>query len=73
RRRRALLALAGVSLGVQLTVLAANPAPCFRYMAAPMFIGVLCLALIPALRAEPAERPRTKSRGAVMRPAVPSE
>ncbi|MEV6103439.1 hypothetical protein AB0M28_01835 [Streptomyces sp. NPDC051940] len=50
RRRRALLALAGVSLGVQLTVIAANPAPCFRYMAAPMFIGVLCLSLIPALR-----------------------
>jgi hypothetical protein len=46
-----LLALAGVTLGVQLTVLAANPAPCFRYMAAPMFIGVLCLSLIPALRA----------------------
>ncbi|MFE6802249.1 hypothetical protein ACFVEN_11245 [Streptomyces sp. NPDC057681] len=51
RRCRPLLALAGVSLGVQLTVLAANPAPCFRYMAAPLFIGVLCLSLIPALRA----------------------
>ncbi|MFB6675366.1 hypothetical protein ACFCWG_23695 [Streptomyces sp. NPDC056390] len=50
RRCRPLLALAGVSLGVQLTVLAANPAPCFRYMAAPLFIGVLCLSLIPALR-----------------------
>ncbi|MGW6398656.1 hypothetical protein [Streptomyces sp. NPDC055134] len=51
RRCRPLLALAGVTLGVQLTVLAANPAPCFRYMAAPLFIGVLCLSLIPALRA----------------------
>ncbi|MFC9529597.1 hypothetical protein [Streptomyces sp. NPDC056975] len=51
RRCRPLLALTGVTLGVQLTVLAANPAPCFRYMAAPMFIGVLCLSLIPALRA----------------------
>ncbi|MBA4860315.1 hypothetical protein H1V43_02730 [Streptomyces sp. PSKA54] len=51
RRCRALLALSGVTLGVQLTVLAANPAPCFRYMAAPMFIGVLCLSLIPALQA----------------------
>ncbi|MGW7411793.1 hypothetical protein [Streptomyces sp. NPDC054863] len=49
RRCRPLLALAGVTLGVQLTVLAANPAPCFRYMAAPLFIGVLCLSLIPAL------------------------
>ncbi|MER5176818.1 hypothetical protein ABT009_00295 [Streptomyces sp. NPDC002896] len=51
RRCRPLLALAGVTLGVQLTVLAANPAPCFRYMTAPMFIGVLCLSLIPAVRA----------------------
>jgi hypothetical protein len=49
RSCRPLLALAGVTLGVQLTVLAANPAPCFRYMAAPLFIGVLCLSLIPAL------------------------
>ncbi|MEU6657773.1 hypothetical protein [Streptomyces sp. NPDC046821] len=56
RRCRSLLALAGVSLGVQLTVLAANPAPCFRYMAAPMFIGILCLSLIPALRTAPACR-----------------
>lgn len=70
RRRRALLALAGVSLGVQLTVLAANPAPCFRYMAAPMFIGVLCLSLIPALRAEPVERSRS---GDLIRPVAPSK
>lgn len=73
RRRRALLALAGVSLGVQLTVLAANPAPCFRYMAAPMFIGVLCLSLIPALRAEPVERSRSGGRGDLIRPVVPSK
>lgn len=72
RRRRALLALAGVSLGVQLTVLVANPAPCFRYMAAPMFIGVLCLSLIPALGGKPAERSRNGSRGDLIRPAAPS-
>ncbi|MGP3775930.1 hypothetical protein ACTWJ8_34410 [Streptomyces sp. SDT5-1] len=57
RRRRALLSLAGVTLGAQLTVLAANPAPCFRYMAAPMFIGVLCLSLISALRSDAAKTP----------------
>ncbi|MDI3403978.1 hypothetical protein [Streptomyces cavernicola] len=51
RRCRALLALGSVSLGMQLTVLAANPAPAFRYMTAPMFIGVLCLSLIPVLLA----------------------
>ncbi|MFB7758650.1 hypothetical protein ACFC18_55295, partial [Streptomyces sp. NPDC056121] len=60
-------------LGVQLTVLAANPAPCFRYMAAPMFIGVLCLSLIPALRAEPVERSRSGGRGDLIRPVVPSK
>ncbi|NBE50241.1 hypothetical protein [Streptomyces boluensis] len=49
RRCRALLGLVGVPLGMQLTVLAANPVQSFRYMAAPMFIGVLCLSLIPAL------------------------
>ncbi|MGW7411792.1 hypothetical protein [Streptomyces sp. NPDC054863] len=47
---RPLLALAGVTLGIQLTVFVATPSPCFRYMAAPMFIGVLCLSLVPALR-----------------------
>ncbi|MGW6480612.1 hypothetical protein ACWGDS_22420 [Streptomyces sp. NPDC055059] len=47
---RALFALAGVTFGTQFTVFVATPSPCFRYMAAPMFIGVLCLSLIPALR-----------------------
>ncbi|MEU6657772.1 hypothetical protein [Streptomyces sp. NPDC046821] len=50
RRCRPLFALAGVTFGTQLTVLVATPSPCFRYMAPPMFIGVLCLSLIPALR-----------------------
>ncbi|MET7926839.1 hypothetical protein ABZT43_23085 [Streptomyces sp. NPDC005349] len=47
---RALFALAGVTFGTQFTVFVATPSPCFRYMAAPMFIGVLCPSLIPALR-----------------------
>lgn len=52
RRLRATLALTGVLVGFQLTVLAANPAPLYRYMVGPLFIGPLCLALIPvALRA----------------------
>ncbi|MFD7778143.1 hypothetical protein [Streptomyces sp. NPDC059753] len=50
RRCRPLFALTGVTFGTQLTVLVATPSPCFRYMAAPMFIGVLCLSLLPALR-----------------------
>ncbi|WP_431679004.1 hypothetical protein [Kitasatospora sp. KL5] len=51
RRMRSALALAGVMVGFQLTVLAANPAPLYRYMVGPMFIGAFCLALIPARRA----------------------
>ncbi len=39
-------------LGTQFTVFVATPSPRFRYMAAPMFIGVLCLSLIPALRGD---------------------
>ncbi|MGP3775929.1 hypothetical protein ACTWJ8_34405 [Streptomyces sp. SDT5-1] len=53
RRCRPLYALAGVTLGTQLTVLVATPSPCFRYMAAPIFIGLLTLSLIPALRGTP--------------------
>ncbi|MFE2992765.1 hypothetical protein [Streptomyces sp. NPDC059262] len=61
RRCRPLFALAGVTFGTQLTVLVATPSPCFRYMAAPMFIGVLCLSLVPALRGAvgPVPPPRT--------------
>ncbi|MHC5257592.1 hypothetical protein ACYSUO_06890 [Streptomyces sp. UC4497] len=61
RRCRPLFALAGVTFGTQLTVLVATPSPCFRYMAAPIFIGLLCLSLIPALRgaAGPVIPPRT--------------
>lgn len=45
RRRRELLALAAVTLGNQLNVIAADPSPLYRYMAAPTFIGVLMLPL----------------------------
>ncbi|MEU6480946.1 hypothetical protein ABZ858_29515 [Streptomyces sp. NPDC047017] len=49
-RRRARLkgvtALLSVTLGLQLTVLAANPAPLWRYMIGPIFIGVLTLPLL---------------------------
>ncbi|WP_327376392.1 DUF6020 family protein [Streptomyces sp. NBC_01216] len=51
-RRRTRLAgvpaLLAVTLGLQLTVLAANPAPLWRYMIGPIFIGVLVLPLIKA-------------------------
>ncbi|GAA2130625.1 hypothetical protein GCM10009760_03360 [Kitasatospora kazusensis] len=50
RRMRSVYALAGVMIGFQLTVLAANPAPLYRYMVGPLFIGPFCLALLPAVR-----------------------
>ncbi|MET9435572.1 DUF6020 family protein [Streptomyces sp. NPDC006551] len=42
------LALLAIPLALQLTVVAANPAPLARYMFAPMFIGILALPLIGA-------------------------
>ncbi|MFC1418897.1 hypothetical protein [Streptacidiphilus cavernicola] len=44
-RRREVLAVAAVTVGMQLNVLIATPGPLFRYMAAPFFIGVLTLPL----------------------------
>ncbi|MFZ3598849.1 hypothetical protein [Streptomyces sp. BH104] len=70
RRCRPLFALAGVTFGTQLTVLVATPSPCFRYMAPPIFIGLLCLSLIPALRgtAGPVIPPRTSGETAATTP-----
>jgi hypothetical protein len=45
-RRREVLAPAAVTLGAQLTVFVATPAPLFRYMATPFFVGVLSLPLL---------------------------
>ncbi|MFF7181469.1 DUF6020 family protein [Streptomyces sp. NPDC008121] len=42
------LALVAIPLALQLTVVAANPAPLARYMFAPMFIGILTIPLIGA-------------------------
>lgn len=51
RRRKAVFALAGGLIGLQLTLIAANPAELFRYDVAPLFIGPLCLGLLAASRA----------------------
>ncbi|AVT32296.1 hypothetical protein C6361_25760 [Plantactinospora sp. BC1] len=48
RRDRALLALATLSLGNQLSVLVVNNAQAARYMAAPFVLGVLLLPLLAA-------------------------
>lgn len=46
RRQRGLWAMTAFTIGLQLCVLAANPAPLFRYMVAPMFIGFFFLPLL---------------------------
>jgi hypothetical protein len=61
-RRWDLLAVGSASLANQLTVLAANPAQLFRYMAGPVFIGVMLLALLAVRRRPPA---RPAGQGAV--------
>lgn len=50
RRRKAVYALGGILLGLQLTLIAANPAELFRYNVAPLFIGPFCLTLLAACR-----------------------
>ena len=53
--RREVLALAVVTGGMQLNVLAATPAALYRYMAAPTFLGILILPfLFSQLKRKPA-------------------
>lgn len=61
------VALLAVPLALQLTVIAANPAPLARYMFAPMFLGIMCLPLIGAhprftKRAKPSEPQQTPEK-----------
>lgn len=50
RRQRswAPVAMMSIPLALQLTVVAANPAPLARYMFAPMFLGIMTLPLLAA-------------------------
>jgi hypothetical protein len=61
-RRWDLLAVGAASLGNQLTVLAANPAQLYRYMAGPIFIGILLVALL-AVRRRPQVQPGEQADG----------
>lgn len=60
-RFKAVAVLPAMVVGLQLSVLAANPAQLFRYMAAPIFIGLLVLPLMLA-RARPAGEQRDHRR-----------
>jgi hypothetical protein len=71
RRRYELLALVAVPIGLQLTVMVANPSPLWRYMCASLFLGVLtlpALALLgrrdPVPSAGPARKARTPDAAA---------
>ena len=61
RRRRVWLALLLPTLGLQLTVMAANPAQVWRYMAGPLLIGLMSLPLATVTRS----RDRTRAAGSV--------
>jgi hypothetical protein len=50
RRERALLALATLTVGIQLSTLALNATQAARYLAAPLVIGILLLPMLAAAR-----------------------
>ncbi|MBO2448469.1 hypothetical protein J4573_15310 [Actinomadura barringtoniae] len=64
RRTPAAWALAAVIVGGQLGVLAANPAQLFRYMTAPMMLGILTLPLLTTPRRTRAEAQTDEERTA---------
>ncbi|MFC5910886.1 hypothetical protein [Streptacidiphilus monticola] len=50
RRQWAAIGLAAFTAGLQLSVIAANPAPLARYVLPVVYLGVFSLTLLPALR-----------------------
>jgi hypothetical protein len=70
RRRYELLALAALPIALQLTVIAANPSPLWRYMSASLFLGALTLPALALLgRRDPHwQRPAPKQKTAAPRP-----
>jgi hypothetical protein len=72
RRHRswAPLGMMSIPLALQLTVVAANPAPLARYMFAPMFLGILTLTLIGA---KPQFGRRSEGETGALGPSLKSE
>ena len=69
-RRWSVLAIGGICLANQLTVMAANPAQLYRYIAGPIFVGMLLVPLVTIGSAdrdrkpvpgEPDDSPKVKS------------
>ena len=70
RRRYELLAVAALPIGLQLTVIAANPSPLWRYMCASIFLGVLTVPMLALLARSGPARPGAAARGAEAPDAV---
>ncbi|MFI6811589.1 hypothetical protein ACIBG7_04225 [Nonomuraea sp. NPDC050328] len=71
RRRRAVLAAGAIVMGQQLAVLANISAQDFRYMASPIFIGMLLLPLLVSSTAELIRRRRARRTTGGVPLAVP--
>ena len=71
RRRREAFALAAVTLGSQLNVIAADPAPLYRYLATPTLTGILMLPLAFALSDAAPPRGTTTHRNSPRRGPEP--
>jgi hypothetical protein len=64
RRRPGALALVAPIAGIQLAVLAANPAQLFRYMTGPLLIGIIAVPLLTVRRRRPPGEAGTGAAGA---------
>ncbi|HEY8981885.1 MAG TPA: hypothetical protein VIU15_20155, partial [Streptomyces sp.] len=69
-----------IPLALQLTVVAANPAPLARYMFAPMFLGIMTIPLLAArptwgraVAAEPAAKVSAEAPGEAAKPEEPKK
>jgi hypothetical protein len=71
RRKRVWLALLLPTLGLQLTVMAANPAQVWRYMAGPLLIGLMSLPLATITRSR--DRARAAASASAQNVALPGQ
>ena len=73
RRKKVWLALLLPTLGLQLTVMAANPSQVWRYMAGPLILGVLSLPLATVTRSRDRARAAATAAARNVGPAEPTD